>query len=48
MFYPDSIDEVRKMFVVMGKKSGVTIKPEDVPDTGGKKRQMRPWRRPRP
>jgi AAA+ superfamily predicted ATPase len=37
MFYPDSADEVRQMFVVMGKKSGVVIKPEDVPDTVGKK-----------
>jgi len=35
MFYPDSAEEVRDMFVVMGKKSGVAIKPEDVPDTTG-------------
>jgi AAA+ superfamily predicted ATPase len=37
LFYPEGSEEVRQMFVVMGKKSGVVIRPEDVPDTGGKK-----------
>ncbi len=34
LFYPDNADEIRQMFVVMGKKSGIEINAEDVPDTG--------------
>jgi SpoVK/Ycf46/Vps4 family AAA+-type ATPase len=34
LFYPDSPEEMRQMFVVMGKKNGIEIRPEDVPDAG--------------
>jgi SpoVK/Ycf46/Vps4 family AAA+-type ATPase len=37
MFYPDDAEEVRQMFVVMGQKNGVTLRPEDVPDAGAMK-----------
>ena len=37
LFYPQGDEEIREMFVVMGKKSGVKIRAEDVPDTGGKR-----------
>ncbi|MBW2731631.1 MAG: ATP-binding protein [Deltaproteobacteria bacterium] len=34
LFYPQTEDEKRQMFVVMGKKNGVAIRPEDVPEVG--------------
>jgi AAA+ superfamily predicted ATPase len=34
LFYPQSPDELREMFVVMGKKNGIAIDPATVPDTG--------------
>ena len=34
LFYPQSPEEIRQMFVIMGKKNGVSIKEEHVPDTG--------------
>jgi ATP-dependent 26S proteasome regulatory subunit len=37
MFYPQHADEIRQMFVVMGKKSKVAIRPEDAPETTGLK-----------
>jgi len=35
LFYPASPEEIRQMFVVMGRKSKVEIRPEDVPETPG-------------
>ena len=37
LFYPQTPEEIRQMFVIMGKKNGVGIKEEDVPDTGSLK-----------
>lgn len=37
LFYPEKPEEIREMFVVMGKKSKIAIRPEDVPDTAGAK-----------
>jgi len=35
LFYPDDPDEIRQMFVVMGKKNSVNIRPDDVPPPSG-------------
>ena len=37
LFYPQTSKEIRQMFVIMGKKNGVTISEADVPDTGSLK-----------
>ena len=37
LFYPQTPEEVRQMFVVMGKKNGVQINEQDVPETGAVK-----------
>jgi SpoVK/Ycf46/Vps4 family AAA+-type ATPase len=37
LFYPEKPEEIRQMFVVMGKKARLTIRPEDVPETQGSK-----------
>jgi SpoVK/Ycf46/Vps4 family AAA+-type ATPase len=34
LFYPQTEDEKRQMFVVMGRKNGVEINPDDVPTVG--------------
>ena len=37
LFYPQGEEELREMFVVMGKKNGVEILAADVPDCGAKR-----------
>jgi len=35
LFYPDTPEEIRQMFLVMGKKSHINLRPEDVPEATG-------------